>query len=89
MTQALQSFAHYAEQIGCRSQRYNIGSKKTKLNTWCSSPLGGCGLEGCNCSPGLWVSIADKDNVITAFANNPSQYKKLKACALRIVNGGV
>ena len=46
------------------------------FTSWSSEYEGGCGSEGCECSPDLWVSASEKKVAIVAkWAMSPAGHK--------------
>ncbi len=41
-----------------KAERFEMEPATPTVKIWTSASSGDCGLSGCRCSPGLWISIA-------------------------------
>lgn len=66
---SLSAFKAEARRLGATLTEHDnaaFGDKPSAFRVWESAPSGGCGLRGCRCSPGLWVSAAEGTVVVSA-----------------------
>ena len=62
----LERFRKKAESLGAVCEEESSYSDNLKFDTWHSSKDGDCGLPGCRCSPGLWVTARQGDKTLVA-----------------------